>query len=140
MYITYYIQMDLIKRRQDLCATLQVGLIIIDSAKECYFNHDCAYLYRQDSTLYYYCPIEQPHSTLVIENNGHNHVSHLFIERADPKEEVWTGKKHTMEGAKQLFQVDFIYGNEEVNTIMDLLMAKHMKSLLYFHTPDTDSF
>ena len=88
-------------RRDLLCKNLNSGIIILDSAPECFFNHDCSYPYRQDSYMYYYCGIEESESTLVMENlmDGTN-ICHLFIRSKSSKEEIWKGYELDIEESK----------------------------------------
>ena len=138
-------QPNLIERRSKLCQNLidstnNNKIVIFDSAQELYFNHDCAYLYRQDTNLYYYCPINQPASTLVLVSFKDQVTSYLFIEKRDPVKETWIGKRLENEDAKRLFSVDHVYNNNELEEVMDKLFSELQSSTsIYYNCPDKNS-
>ena len=132
----------LIERRKKLCENVQPGLVILDSARECFYNHDCSYPYRQNSDLYYYCNIEQTDSTLVLEvKEDKTFESHIFVTVRDPKLEIWTGKIFSHDEVKELYGIDYVYDNteQEIKQRLGKLFSQHKDKHLYFNCPNSAS-
>ena len=131
---------NLIERRKKLCENVQPGLVILDSARECFYNHDCSYPYRQNSDLYYYCNIEQPNSTLVLEvKEDKTFESHMFVTVREPNLEIWTGKIFSHDEVKELFGIDHVYDNteQEIKERLGKLFSQHKDKHLYFNCPNS---
>ena len=132
----------LIERRKKLCENVQPGLVILDSARECFYNHDCSYPYRQNSDLYYYCNIEQTDSTLVLEvKEDKTFESHIFVTPRDPQLEIWTGKILSHDEVKALYGIDHVYDNteQEIKERLGKLFSQHKDKHLYFNCPNSTS-
>jgi len=69
----------------------------------------CRHKYRQDSNFYYLTGFKEPESICVIAPDHPDHKFILFVRPKDRTQEIWTGKRTGLEGAKEIYGADAAY-------------------------------
>ena len=96
-------------KRKEFMRQIKGGIAIFPSALPALRTHDVEYQYRQDSNFYYLTGFEEPGSICVLAPGHPEHRYVLFVDPHDPKQEIWTGKRVGVEGAKAVFGADEAY-------------------------------
>jgi Xaa-Pro aminopeptidase len=91
------------QRRERFMPKISNGIAIFGSAKP------CRHRYRQDSNLYYLTGFKEPEAVLVLAPEHAEHKSILFVRPTDRAQEIWTGKRAGVDGAKEQFGFDATY-------------------------------
>ena len=89
------------------------GVAIFPSALQAMRTHSTEYRYRQDANFYYLTGFEEPEAVCVIAPDHPEHQYILFVRPRVPEQEVWTGKRAGVDGAKEHFGADEAYPIEE---------------------------
>ena len=89
------------------------GVAIFPSALQAMRTHSTEYRYRQDANFYYLTGFEEPEAVCVIAPDHPEHQYVLFVRPRVPEQEVWTGKRAGVDGAKERFGADEAYPIEE---------------------------
>ena len=100
-------------RRKAFMDKITGGVAIFPSALQAMRTHSTEYRYRQDANFYYLTGFEEPESVCVIAPDHPEHQYVLFVRPRVPEQEVWTGKRAGVEGAKERFGADEAYSIEE---------------------------
>ncbi|MDQ1318192.1 MAG: Xaa-Pro aminopeptidase, partial [Candidatus Poribacteria bacterium] len=98
------------QRRDQLMSKIENGTAIFGSAKP------CRHKYRQDSNFYYLTGFKEPESVLVLAPNHPEHKTILFVRPNDRLQEIWTGKRAGVEGAKEMLDVDATYSIADIDS------------------------
>lgn len=84
------------------------------------FSNDVDYLYHQNPDLYYFSGYNEPHSVLLIfkeeqtDSATGNHFNEvLYVQKKNPSQEQWTGKRLGVEGAKEQLGFTTVYNGED---------------------------
>ena len=101
------------KRRRVFMERIAGGVAIFPSALPAMRTHSTEYRYRQDANFYYLTGFEEPEAVCVIAPDHPEHQYVLFVRPRAPEQEVWTGKRAGVEGAKEQFGADEAYPIEE---------------------------
>ena len=81
----------------------ETGLAIIPAAAEIIRNYDVPHPFRQDSAFWYLTGFHEPDAVAVIAPGHEEGDFILFVRPKDPAQEVWTGVRQGIEGAKERF-------------------------------------
>ena len=100
-------------RRTAFMEKIAGGVAIFPSALQAMRTHSTEYRYRQDANFYYLTGFEEPEAVCVIAPDHPEHQYVLFVRPRAPEQEVWTGKRAGVEGAKEHFGADEAYPIEE---------------------------
>ena len=100
-------------RRKTFMEKVAGGVAIFPSALQAMRTHSTEYRYRQDANFYYLTGFEEPEAVCVIAPDHPEHQYVLFVRPRTPEQEVWTGKRAGVEGAKERFGADEAYPIEE---------------------------
>ena len=100
-------------RRKAFMEKIAGGVAIFPSALQAMRTHSTEYRYRQDANFYYLTGFEEPEAVCVIAPDHPEHQYVLFVRPRAPEQEVWTGKRVGVEGAKERFGADEAYPIEE---------------------------
>jgi Xaa-Pro aminopeptidase len=100
-------------RRKAFMEKIAGGVAIFPSALPAMRTHSTEYRYRQDANFYYLTGFEEPEAVCVIAPDHPEHQYVLFVRPRTPEQEVWTGKRAGVEGAKERFGADEAYPIEE---------------------------
>jgi Xaa-Pro aminopeptidase len=101
-----------IRRRRQLLAELDGGVLVAFAATPTIRNNDVTHEFRQDSDFYYMTGLDEPDAALVLVG-GEAPRSLLFVRPRDPEREVWEGHRLGVEGAAAL-------GVDEARSIAEL--------------------
>ena len=100
-------------RRKAFMEKIAGGVAIFPSALPAMHTHSTEYRYRQDANFYYLTGFEEPEVVCVIAPDHPEHQYVLFVRPRAPEQEVWTGKRAGVEGAKERFGANEAYPIEE---------------------------
>ena len=100
-------------KRKAFMKKIAGGVAIFPSAPPAMRTHSTEYRYRQDANFYYLTGFEEPESVCVIAPDHPEHQYILFVRPRAPEQEIWTGKRASIEGAKEHFGADEAYPIEE---------------------------
>ena len=119
------------QRREQLMSKIENGTVILGSAKP------CRHKFRQDSDFYYLTGFKEPESILVLAPNHPEHKTVLFVRPKDRGQEIWTGKRVGVEGAKEIYGVDATYSIAD----LDSTLPKYCENVnnLYYTIGSNDS-
>jgi len=102
-------------RREQLMQKIGSGTAIIRSAPMAVMHNDVEYNYRQDSDFFYLTGFNEPEAVAVLAPHHDEHRFVLFVQPRDPRQEVWTGYRAGVEGAKERYGADEAYSIEELD-------------------------
>ena len=77
-------------------------------------NSDVHYDFRQNSDFAYLCPYPEPDSLILLDAADRNFT--LFVPPKDPHRELWDGPRHGVDGARDIFQADRVFSNENMSS------------------------
>ncbi len=119
------------KRRERFAEKLQKDSIaVFFAASQKVRSNDTEFPYRQDSNFYYLTGFKEDNAALVFVKKGSVSKIYLFVQKKDPKLELWTGKRLGVTKAKRRFFVNDIFTIDKLNIKMkDFLEQK--KNLYY---------
>ena len=117
-------------RRKAFMKKIAGGVAIFPSALQAMRTHSTEYRYRQDANFYYLTGFEEPEAVCVIAPDHPEHQYVLFVRPRAPEQEVWTGKRAGVEGAKDRFGADEAYPIEEFDEKITQYIGKAEK--LYY--------
>lgn len=100
-------------RREAFKKKIVGGVAILPSAVQAMRTHSTEYRYRQDANFYYLTGFDEPEAVCVIAPDHPEHQYILFVRPRVPEQEVWTGKRAGVEGAKDRFGADAVYPIED---------------------------
>lgn len=99
------------------------------------FSNDVDYLYHQNPDLYYFTGYKEPDAVLFIfkddqtDANGNSFKELFFVQKRNPQQESWTGKRLGVEGAKEKLGIKMSFnGSDFKDYAIDL--SKY-KTILY---------
>ena len=91
------------------------------------FSNDVDYLYHQNPDLYYFTGYKEPDGVLFIfkdaqkDANGNSFKELFFVQKRNPQQESWTGKRLGVEGAKGVLGISNTFnGNDFKEYPIDL--------------------
>lgn len=122
------------ENRNALMAKLkELSLVLVFSSDEFPRNGDQTFPFRQNSDTYYLSGIDQEDTILALcPNHPEESLREvLFIKKVDQTQEIWYGKKLTLEEASTLSGVQTIYWLEEYEQILPKLMAATKQVFLW---------
>ena len=121
------------QRRSVLWNNASCDMIIIGSWPVQYLNGDVDYKYKQDPNFYYYTGIKEQDMVLIIERTvGNKYDSYIFARGKDPKQELWTGKRHGFDELMVDYGFDQAYPLKDV----DSYLSSCNYSNILAHVPD----
>ena len=123
-------------KRQEFMRQIKGGIAIFSSALPVVRTHDVEYQYRQNSNFYYLTGFEEPGSICVLAPDHPEHRYVLFVNPHDPKQEIWTGKRTGVEGAKAVFAADEAYPITEFDHIIHEYLKNANKIYYSFGSDD----
>lgn len=106
-------------RRSALAAKLDDGVLIARGSPEPERDYESFF---QNSTFAYLTGYREPGATLVMQKKGGSVSTLLFVEAKNPAVEVWSGRRHGIEGATKLTGVP-TRTTASLATTLDSLLA-----------------
>ena len=99
------------------------GLAVVPAARETVRNHDVTHQFHQDTAFWYLTGFHEPDAVAVIAP-GHDDGDYtLFVRPRDPAQEVWTGIRAGVEGAKRDHGADSAYEIGELDEVLSTYMV-----------------
>lgn len=98
------------------------GLAVVPAAKEVIRNYDVPHAFRQDSAFWYMTGFPEPDAVAVITPGHEDGDYTLFVRPRDPAQEVWTGFRAGVEGAKERFGADAAYEISQLDEVLERYM------------------
>lgn len=98
------------------------GLAVIPAAHEVIRNFDVPHPFRQDTAFWYLTGFHEPDAVAVIAPGHEDGEYTLFVRPRDPAQEVWTGFRTGVEGAKERFGADAAYEISELDDVLERYM------------------
>ncbi|MFQ5522130.1 MAG: aminopeptidase P N-terminal domain-containing protein [Acidimicrobiia bacterium] len=95
------------------------GVAIVPAATEVVRNHDVHHFFRQDTAFWYLTGFPEPDAVAVIAPGHDNGDFVLFVRPKDAAQEVWTGIRAGVEGAKERYGADIAYELGELDTVLE---------------------
>lgn len=108
------------------------GLAVIPAADEAIRNYDVPHPFRQDSFFWYLTGFGEPEAVAVIAPGHDEGDFTLFVRPKDPSQEVWTGIRAGVEGARNDFGADQAYEIAEFDSVLERMM--HGREVLWYTT------
>ena len=124
-------------RRDTFMQKIAGSVAIFPSAVQAMRTHSTEYRYRQDANFYYLTGFEEPEAVCVIAPDHPEHRYVLFVRPRAPEQEVWTGKRAGIEGAKEIFGADEAYPIEEFDEKISEYIGKAEQLYYGFGTNET---
>jgi len=126
------------RRRAEFVLRIGDAVAVFPSAPQAIRTNDSAYLYRQDTDLFYLSGFPEPHSVLVLAPNHATTKSVLFVQPRDKEREVWDGHGAGPEGAVRDYGVDAAYPIGELDARLPELLDS--AGTLYYAFDRDDGF
>jgi Xaa-Pro aminopeptidase len=121
-----------IRRRQQLLAELEDGVMVAFAAAPTVRNNDVTHEFRQDSDFHYLTGFDEPDAALALVG-GEAPRSVLFVRPRDPEREVWDGDRRGVEGAAEL-GVDEARPIQELDELLPRLLLGHGRLFARFES------
>lgn len=102
------------ERRKRLMSSIGTGVAVFTSAPYAVMHNDVEYVYRQDSDFYYLTGFNESNAVAVFAPNHQEHNFILFVQPKDLTQEIWTGYRVGVDGAKELYGADIVYPIHEL--------------------------
>ncbi len=120
------------ERRDRLLAQMGEGsLALIPGAGLVFRNSDSHYPFRQDSDFYYLTGFQEPNAALILlKESSKRAQTLLFCAEKKPEEELWTGIRLGVEGAKASLGIDEAYAISELPVKMAAYLQQ-IKTIYY---------
>lgn len=114
---------EFVERRSALLAQLEDNCaVVIQSAPMVSRNSDVDYLFRQDSSFFYFTGFDEPDALALLTKRAGKYEYHLFCQPRNPEMEIWYGYRCGEEGVVANYDADFGYSH--------LALAEKMPQLL----------
>jgi Xaa-Pro aminopeptidase len=102
------------ERRALFGQRLSGAVAVIPAARHALRNADTEYEFRQNSDFFYLTGFPEPDAVLILACDGQSPRSILFVRPRNRDAEIWTGRRHGVDGAKELFGADEAYHIDEL--------------------------
>ena len=117
------------RRRVELIKSMpEHSALILPSQPQVKYSGDVDWPYRPSSDLIYLSGCEEPNSCLIILSNKPQEI--LFVQKKDPKTELWIGPSLGPEEAGDVFDMDSSYPVSEFSNIA-LELMKEVQAFYY---------
>jgi Xaa-Pro aminopeptidase len=121
---TDYLSKEFHKQRREAARNLmpENSVIVIFSYPERVFSQDVNYVYHQNPDLYYFSGYKEPNAVLLIfkemqHSDAGDYNELFFVQKRDPLNETWTGKRLGVEGTRIKLGFDKVYVGEEFERV-----------------------
>jgi Xaa-Pro aminopeptidase len=112
------------RRKKFLSKLPPNSVAIFVSNPEATRSNDTEYKYRQSSNLIYLSGFPEPESALMLCNIKGQPKYTLFVRPKDRAQEIWTGIRAGVEGAKRKYHCDAAYTNDKFGEILSELLPR----------------
>lgn len=98
------------------------GIAVVPAANEVIRNYDVPHPFRQDTAFWYLTGFHEPDAVAVLAPGQDEGDYTLFVRPRDPAQEVWTGFRAGVDGAKERFGADAAYELSELDDVLERYM------------------
>ena len=98
------------------------GIAVIPAATETVRNDDVMHEFRQDSDFFYLTGFHEPEAMAVLVPGHPDGDYHLFVRPRDRDQEIWTGYRTGVDGARERFQADQAYDVGQIDSVLTRLL------------------
>ncbi len=120
------------RRSRFLAKMLPDSVAIVVSNPEATRSNDTEFPYRQSSDVLYLSNFPEPESVLVLSNVKGVNKFIMFVRPKDRKQEIWTGIRFGVDGAKSQFGADEAYPVDQFEDVLGKLLGS-AKNVYYKH-------
>lgn len=108
------------------------SMLILYSGAALHISADAYYHFEASRHFFYLTGLRRDHMILVMRKTEAHTYTTLYIEKADPKAERWTGKMVTVDEAKEISQIDDIRFIDRFEAEINYLLNTTTVSTCYF--------
>ncbi|HNU69700.1 MAG TPA: aminopeptidase P N-terminal domain-containing protein [Myxococcota bacterium] len=94
------------KRRETFFDMMEDGVALIPSGSPALRNGDVEYPFRASSDFFLLTGMTEPESWAVLTKQGQKRSFQLYVRPFDPEQEIWTGRRAGLKGARKTFGAD----------------------------------
>jgi len=123
--------------RQAFMTELDGGVAVLRAGGEVIRNRDTHFRFRPDSDFWYLTAFPEPDALAVLRPGADEERFVLFVRPRDPAQEVWTGRRAGVEGARERFGADAAYPLAALDEQLPRLL-RGFDSLTYASGLDAD--
>ena len=113
------------------------GLVVVPAARETIRNHDVTHHFHQDTSFWYLTGFNEPDAVAVIAPGHEDGDYTLFVRPRDPAQEVWTGIRAGVEGARRDHGADSAYDVADLDEVLSRYMVGRD---VIWYAPGNDAF
>ncbi|XP_008545124.1 xaa-Pro aminopeptidase 3 [Microplitis demolitor] len=107
---------------------LNSHIVIIPSASKVYMSDKIPYVFRQNTDFLYFTGCQEPDSVLVMTIDNEKVTCTLFVQKKDPKSELWDGPRTGTEAAAEMFGIDQSLPVSDFESYLNSLINKYKSS------------
>lgn len=89
-------------------------------------SEDEFFPFYANRNFFYLTGIEQENSLLVLVKTPGENKEFLFVDEYNELKERWTGKRLPFDKAGQIAQIDTVYSNDNLSSMLEMILAKGM--------------
>lgn len=120
------------RRKQMMEQMEEESLLILYSGAPAHISADAYYEFEANRHFFYLTGLRRENMVLLMRKSGGNSRITLYIEKADPTAERWTGKMVTVEEAKEISQIQDVRFGDRFDAEVNYLLNNANVSCCYF--------
>lgn len=120
------------RRKQMMEQMEEESLLILYSGAPAHISADAYYEFEANRHFFYLTGLRRENMVLLMRKSGGNSRITLYIEKADPTAERWTGKMVTVEEAKEISQIQDVRFVDRFDAEVNYLLNNANVSCCYF--------
>ncbi|HOA12578.1 MAG TPA: aminopeptidase P N-terminal domain-containing protein [Myxococcota bacterium] len=97
------------KRREAFMDMMEDGVALIPSGSPALRNGDVEYPFRASSDFFLLTGMTEPDAWAVLSKQGDTRSFQLYVRPFDPEQEIWTGRRAGLKGARKTFGADLAH-------------------------------
>ena len=109
------------RRRKRIGERVGNGALVLFGGLERTRSHDTEYRFRPDSNFFYLTGLSEPGAVMVLRP-GRDPELVLFVRARDVEAEIWTGRRHGPEGARERFAADDAHPLDKLAEVLPKLL------------------
>jgi Xaa-Pro aminopeptidase len=123
--------------RRAFMDALEGGVAVLRSGREIIRNRDTHFRFRPDSDFWYLTGFAEPDALAVLRPGADSERYVLFVRPRDPSQEVWTGRRAGVEGAREQYGADAAFSIDALDEQLPRLL-RGFETLTYATGDDLD--
>ena len=120
------------RRKQMMEQMEEESLLILYSGAPAHISADAYYEFEANRHFFYLTGLRRENMVLLMRKSGGNSRVTLYIEKADPTAERWTGKMATVEETKEISQIQDVRFVDRFDAEVNYLLNNANVSCCYF--------